>query len=149
MEIAIIGGGNGCYAAAAHFSDLGHTVRMWRQNIEAFSPVLSSGKITLTDFQGTRETNISKPTNDIGEAVDGAELVVVPLPATSHQNVSALLAPHLQDGQVVYIPPATFGSYIFARRFFGKGSRFFGNGSRLNFPPKFCLKSINLFSFSS
>jgi opine dehydrogenase len=123
MEIAIIGGGNGCYAAAAHFSDLGHTVRMWRQNIEAFGPVLSSGKITLTDFQGTRETNISKPTNNIGEAVDGAQLVVVPLPATSHQHVSKLLAPHLQDGQVVYIPPATFGSYIFARTLFDSGNK--------------------------
>ena len=50
MEIAIIGGGNGCYAAAAHFSDLGHPVRMWRQNIEEFHPVLSTGNITLKSF---------------------------------------------------------------------------------------------------
>ena len=118
MEIAIIGGGHGCYAAAADLSDKGHSVRLWRQNAKAFSRVLSSGSITLTDWRGTRPIIINKPTISIAEAVDGAELIVIPLPCTTHDHLSNLLAPHLQDGQVVYIPPATFGTYIFARALF-------------------------------
>ena len=115
MEIAIIGGGHGSYAAAAHLSDDGHSVRLWRRDTEDFSAVLASRTITMTNWQGTRPITINKPTINIAEALDGAELIVIPLPCTTHKNLSIQIAPHLQDGQVVYIPPATFGTYIFAR----------------------------------
>lgn len=123
MEIAIIGGGHGCYAAAAHLSAEGHTVRLWRRNAKAFSAVLESRTITLTNWQGTRPVTISKPTTNIAEAVDGAELIVIPLPSTTHEDLSKQIVPYLQDGQVVYIPPATFGSYIFAKALQESGNR--------------------------
>ncbi|KOQ18240.1 glycerol-3-phosphate dehydrogenase, partial [Achromobacter xylosoxidans] len=37
------------------------------------------------------------------------------LPSTSHAALAPELAPHLRDGQVVFLPPGTFGSYLFAR----------------------------------
>ena len=40
MDIAVIGGGHGCYAAASEFADKGHAVRLWRQNADAFRSVL-------------------------------------------------------------------------------------------------------------
>ena len=45
-----------------------------------------------------------------------AELVVAAMPATAHEDLARALAPHLRDGQVVYLPPGTFGSYLIARR---------------------------------
>ncbi len=114
MEIAVIGGGHGCYAAAAEFADKGHTVRLWRQNADALKPVLDGGKIKLTDHLGTRDVTIARPTPDLKEAVAGAELVLIPLPCTAQLALAEAIAPHFEDGQVVYIPPATFGTYIFA-----------------------------------
>ena len=54
-------------------------------------------------------------TTDIAEADRGAELILCPAPAFAQPDIARLLAPHLRDGQVVFLPPATFGSMIFAQ----------------------------------
>lgn len=110
MEIAVIGGGHGCYAAAAHLTEAGHRVRLWRRDATQLSPT-----ITLTDWQGSRDVKIALATGDVGEAMAGAELVVIPLPSTAHEDLSQVLAPHWQDGQVAFLPPGTMGSYMFAK----------------------------------
>ena len=115
MDIAVLGGGHGCYAAAAELSEKGHRVRFWRRDAEALGPVIDSGSITVKDFRGEREVAIAQPTTSLEEAVEGAQLIVIPLPALTHEALSAELAPHLRDGQVVYLPPGTFGTYLFAR----------------------------------
>jgi len=115
MEIAILGGGHGCYAAAAELSEKGHRVRLWRRNAEALKPVMETGSIEVKDFQGEREVAIALPTGSLEEAVKGAELIVIPLPSTTHVALAKELAPLLSDGQVVFFPPGTFGSYIFAQ----------------------------------
>lgn len=115
MDIAVIGGGHGCYAAAAHLSENGHQIRFWRRDENEFAPVLSSGEVKLTDRDGTRDIQIALPTTDLCAAVSGAALVVIPLPCTSHVDLAAQLAPLWEDGQVVFLPPGTFGCYIFAQ----------------------------------
>ncbi len=114
MEISVIGGGHGCYAAAAELSDKGHNVRLWRQNKQALKTIIASGKIKLTDYQGTREVRIARPTTELREAIAGAELILIPLPCTTHFSLAAAIAPHFEDDQIVFLPPGTFGSYIFA-----------------------------------
>ena len=83
MEIAVIGGGHGCHAAAADLSERGHRVRLWRRDREAFAPILERSALTLTDFQGTRDVSLELATTDLTQAVTGAELVLIPLPATA------------------------------------------------------------------
>jgi len=115
MEVAVLGGGHGCYAAAAELSEKGHTVRFWRRDAAGLLAVMDAGAITVLDHNGEREVAIARPTTSLAEAVAGAQLIVIPLPALSHQALAKELAPLLSDGQVVYLPPGTFGSYIFAR----------------------------------
>lgn len=115
MEIAVLGGGHGCYAAAAELSEKGHRVRFWRRDADALAPVLESGSIEVKDFRGTRDVAIALPTSSLEEAVKGAELIVIPLPSTTHMDLSKEVAPLLSDGQVLFFPPGTFGSYIFAK----------------------------------
>lgn len=115
MEIAVLGGGHGCYAAAADLTEAGHTVRFWRRDADAFAPVLESGTVTVKDVAGRRDVRIAAPTTDLAEAVAGAELIVVPLPATAHDGLFPKLAPLLDDGQVVFLPPGTFGSYLLVK----------------------------------
>ena len=47
--------------------------------------------------------------------MEDAELILITLPCTAHGPLSQVIAPYLQDGQVVFIPPATFGTYVFAK----------------------------------
>ncbi|HZD19685.1 MAG TPA: glycerol-3-phosphate dehydrogenase, partial [Burkholderiales bacterium] len=37
MRIAVIGGGNGAYAAAADLTERGHEERLWRRNAQALA----------------------------------------------------------------------------------------------------------------
>jgi len=123
MRIAVLGGGHGCYAAAADMSEAGHEVRFWRRDAGSFAPVLESGAIVVRDAQGTRTVTVPRPTVSLEEAVDGAELVLIPLPATAQEGLFARLAPLLTDGQVVYMPRGTFGSYMLVKAMRDAGNR--------------------------
>lgn len=115
MEIAILGGGNGAYAATADFTEDGHRVRFWRRNADALAGLMAHRTVEIKDYKSTRRIEIAVATPDIGEAVRGAELVLLPIPAFAEEDIAAALAPHLVDGQVLLITPGTFGSFIMLR----------------------------------
>lgn len=123
MRIAVLGGGHGCYAAAADLSEAGHGIRLWRRDATALQPVIDAGSIHLKDANGSRNVPIALATADIGQAVQGAELLLLPTPAIAQSDIAALLAPHLQDGQVVFLAPGTFGSFTMAQQVRACGSR--------------------------
>lgn len=123
LKIAILGGGHGCYAAAADLAEQGHEVRMWRRDAAAFGPVLASGGITLKDVQGRRTVKLALATADIGAAVRGADLLLLPVPATAQVDIAKAMAPHVVDGQVAFLPPGTFGSYAMTKALRDAGSR--------------------------
>ena len=123
MRIAVLGGGHGCYAAAAEMTERGHDVWFWRRDAEAFQPLLETKRIAVTDSRGRREVEIHRPTTSIEEAVSQAELILTPLPATAQEDMARAIAPLLRPGQVVFLPPGTFGSYLFARSLRTSGNR--------------------------
>lgn len=123
LQIAVIGGGNGCYAAAADLSEKGHLVRWWRRNREAFEPILAQHKLMVKDFQGQREVGVHLVSTNLSEVVKGAQLIVIPLPAPAQQDVAKTLAPYLEDGQVILLPPGTFGSVVMAQTLREAGCR--------------------------
>ncbi len=116
MKIAVLGGGHGAYAAAADLSLAGHEVRLWRRDATALAEVISNGSIRLKDADGARDVAIHTATADIGVALRGAQLIVLPTPAQAQDDIAQAMAPHLQDGQVVFLAPGTFGSFSMARR---------------------------------
>jgi opine dehydrogenase len=82
-----------------------------------------SGVATLVDERGRREVPFAGVTADLGAALAGAELVVVPSPATAQADIARAMAPHLRSGQVVFLPPGSFGSFVMARLVRAHGSR--------------------------
>src|SRR4051812_8317420 len=112
MKIAVIGGGNGAYAAAADFTHKGHEVRLWRRDAEALR---ASGVTTLKDADGERQVKIACTSPDIGDAIRGGALIFLPDPAFTQADNAKRIAPHLSEGQVVFLAPGTFGSYIMAQ----------------------------------
>ena len=120
MKIAVLGGGNGAYAAASDLSEQGHEVRLWRRNAAALGELCA---IRLIDASGTREVPLALATAKISQAIRGAELIVIPAPATAQVDIAQAMAPHLADGQVVFLPPGTFGTYVMAQTVRAAGSR--------------------------
>ena len=116
MKIAVLGGGNGSFAAAGDFALQGHDVRLWRRDAAQVAQHRAAGShILVKDSNGRHDVQLALVTSDIAAAVGGAELILCPAPAFAQPDIAGLLAPHLADGQVVFLPPATFGSMIFAR----------------------------------
>ncbi len=116
MRIAVLGGGNGSFAAAGDFAMAGHDVRLWRRNAEAVGAHRDAGsRIVVKDFNGRHDVPVTLVTADMAAAVRNAELILCPAPATAQVDIGRALAPHLADGQVVFLPPGTFGSLIFAK----------------------------------
>lgn len=124
MKIAVLGGGNGSFAAAADFALTGHEVRLWRRDREQVEAHRAAGsRILVKDHNGQHDVKLALVTTDIAEAVSEVELILCPAPAFAQRDIARLLAPHLQDGQVVFLPPATFGSIIFAQATRDAGNR--------------------------
>lgn len=124
MKIAVLGGGNGSFAAAGDFALSGHEVRLWRRDAEQVAIHRAAGaRILVKDHNGRHDVRLTLVTTDIAEAVEGAELILCPAPAFAQPDIARSLAPHLRDGQVVFLPPATFGSMIFAQAARDAGNR--------------------------
>jgi opine dehydrogenase len=124
LKIAVLGGGNGSFAAAGDFALGGHDVRLWRRDGAAVVAHRAAGsRIVVKDHNGRHDVKLTLVTTDIAEAVLGAELILCPAPAFAQADIAKQLAPHLRDGQVVFLPPATFGSTIFAKVASDAGNR--------------------------
>jgi len=129
MKVAVLGGGNGSFAAAGDLALAGHEIRLWRRDARAVDAHRAQGgTIGIKDFRGSHDARIALITTDIAAAMAGAELILCPAPAFAQSDIAAAVAPHLQDDQVVFLPPGTFGSIIFAR-----AARDAGNQARAAF----------------
>ena len=116
MKTTVIGGGHGCFAAAAELTEKGHEVCWWRRDGDAHEAVMAAGGLDVTDRHGSRKIELKNLTSDLAAAVSGADLIVIPLPSTTHDDLSERMAGLFEDGQVVFLPPGTFGSYLFAEK---------------------------------
>lgn len=122
-EIAVLGGGHGAYATAADLADRGFAVRLWRRAAERLGPLRKDPHLELLDGRGLRRVELALVTGAVSDAVRGADLICAPLPATAQASLAATLAGHLTDGQVLYIPPGSFGGYLMARTLAERGSQ--------------------------
>jgi opine dehydrogenase len=124
VKIAVLGGGNGSFAAAGDFCLQGHHVRLWRRDARSAMEHRTAGsRVCVKDSKGCHEVELALVTTDISEAIRDAELILCPAPAFAQHDIANLLAPHFADGQVVFLPPATFGSVIFATAARNAGNR--------------------------
>ena len=113
MNVAVLGGSNGGLAAAADLSLAGHQVRLWRR-AEGDLAAVRDG-ITLHAEIRSGRAKLERVTADLGEAVDGADLILAAVPATAHDDLTKRLAPLLADTQIVLLTPGTFGTFAMAR----------------------------------
>ena len=108
-RICVIGAGHGGQAMAAHLALLGFSVRLFNRSEARLRPVQALGGIELItrDIEdapyGLAELEVV--TTNMGEALDGADLVLVATRRNGHRFVAEQCAPYLSDGQVVVLNP--------------------------------------------
>jgi len=70
MRIAVLGGGNGSFAAAGDMALAGHDVRLWRRDRTAVEAHRAAGStVVVKDFRGRQEAKLALVTSDIAQAI--------------------------------------------------------------------------------
>ncbi|MHB0886639.1 MAG: NAD/NADP octopine/nopaline dehydrogenase family protein [Bacillota bacterium] len=118
LTVAVMGAGNGGLAMAADLAVAGHQVRLFNRSPERLAAVLERGGIELTKDGPSGApgepalVKLSTVTTDPAAAIEGAELIMVVIPAIGHRRMAELCAPHLADGQVVVLNPGRTGGAL-------------------------------------
>jgi opine dehydrogenase len=116
-EVAVIGGGNGALTTAGDMALAGYNVRLWTAFPEELGKVYETKTVKVRGAGRQGNARISLVTRHLGEAVKGADVIVSPSPAFAQKDIAELLAPHIEDNQILFLSPGSLGSYLFASTF--------------------------------
>lgn len=106
--IAILGAGHGGCAAAADLTRQGFTIRLQSRNAARLAPIREQGGLTLKGvFDGF--VPIAHLTQDLGEAIEGADLIMLVVPSVAVGQYARELAPLLKPDQPILINPGHTG----------------------------------------
>lgn len=114
QAITVIGGGNGGHAAAADLTLRGFDVCLYEDARFAgrMKKVFDEKRIRLAGAASQGEAVLKQVTSDIGEAMEGAEIIFVAVPAFAHKTTAETIAPYVEQGQTIVFLPGTFGSLL-------------------------------------
>lgn len=115
--VAILGAGAGGCAAAVELTAGGHEVRLWNRSAATLAPHVKIGGVRARGVLGDTFTPLSMITADLETALDGADAVVVCLPALAHRAIADDLARAAAVLPVVLHPGHTLGAAHVAARF--------------------------------
>jgi opine dehydrogenase len=114
-KVAVLGGGNGGFAAAADLTLRGFDVTLYNRSAETIAAIGTTGGIRYQGVLGEGFCPIAV-TTDMQRAVEQAALVEVCAPAPAHAGYAEAMAPHLPPGvPIVLNPGGMLGSLFFAR----------------------------------
>jgi opine dehydrogenase len=130
LSIVVLGGGNGAFITAADLKLKGHRV------VICELPFLEKNIAGILQTRMIELQIVGKPgpqpgmarldlvTTNMKEALSGAEVVLMVMPAFAQKAFAESCAPFLQDGQIVVLTPGNFGGAIeFAKIFEQKGKK--------------------------
>jgi opine dehydrogenase len=111
MRVAILGAGSIAYGGAAFLSQQGHDPVLWSPSGKR-AQALAGGESLIA--KGAVEGRFSiAVAASCAEALEGAGVVFVALPANGHKLVMDAAAPHLKEGQTVIVSSHTSFSGLY------------------------------------
>jgi opine dehydrogenase len=123
LVAAVVGSGNGSYTIAGDLALAGHAVRMSPGPRDRHPELYETRTIELTGLGRVGLAHLERVSEDLAEVVPGAQLIFSSDPAFTQVARARAMAPHLEDGQVVFLSPGSLGSYLFAKTIREAGSR--------------------------
>jgi opine dehydrogenase len=117
VRVAVLGAGHGAHAHAGHLALAGHEVRLCHLPSRAAS--LAAARVTggvdvATDADPSRvpsgRATLHRVTTDFGEALHGADAVLLVVAAEGQEAFIRAIGPHLSRGQVLLLCPGKFGA---------------------------------------
>ena len=122
--IAVLGGGHGGHAAAAELTLKGYECRLYQDAkfAKEMAAVFESHEIKISgDDRKPHIAEISVVTSSMQEAITGADIILIPVPAYVHRLFATQLADLVEEGQTIVLLPGTLGTLVFARIFRERG----------------------------
>jgi opine dehydrogenase len=114
--VAILGGGNGGFAAAAHLHSLGHRVRLYNRSPATIQAIREARGIAYSGVIGEGFAPLSLITTSVAEALADAALVMICLPAFGLEHIASELAPLLDGTQPILLNPGNTGGALALRQ---------------------------------
>lgn len=118
LRIAILGGGHAGFAHAADLSIKGFEVRLFEvpEMAETIAEVKKRGGIESEPDPSTGLKggfgSLHMVTSHAEEALDGAEIAFVVVPAFAQKAFAKVIAPHVKQEQIVVLSPGNFGGAV-------------------------------------
>lgn len=115
--ITVVGGGNGGHCMAADLSLRGYQVNLYEHERfkTSFKTTIDTGAVQISGIGPKGTAKLHKVTFDMGEALCGAEIINVVIPAAGHELFFREILPHLEEGQIVVVWAGDFGSLRLAK----------------------------------
>jgi opine dehydrogenase len=114
LQFAIIGAGNGGQSFTGHLGLLGFPVRLWDVDPQRVVDLKKTNRMVVSGAV-TGECDIPLVTGNIGEAVEGADIIMMVIPTVFQRSTIKAMAPYLKDGQALVLNPGATGGALEAR----------------------------------
>ncbi|MEW6756765.1 MAG: NAD/NADP octopine/nopaline dehydrogenase family protein [Acidobacteriota bacterium] len=113
---AVFGAGHGGLAMAGHLGIMGFEARLYNRTRARLDAVIARGGVELEGEEVHGFGPVRIASDEPKEVLDGADVILIVVPATAHRFMAERCAPHLRDGQTVVLNPGrTFGALAFAQ----------------------------------
>jgi len=114
IHFGILGAGNAGAALAAHLKLLGHSVSLYDLFPAALADIQKHDNTILLEGNApvSGPATMDRVTSDLGEAMEGADILIGTTPAHIHKALAANVAPHLKSNQTVVLYPGRTGGAL-------------------------------------
>ena len=123
---AVVGAGHGGLAMAGYLGLSGFEVRLFNRTPARLEPIRRRGAIEVIAHDGEELPRGTGPlklaTSDMKEAISGADIILLVVPANGHAWLAEVMAPHLSDGQIVVLNPGRTGGALEVHHIFREKS---------------------------
>lgn len=109
---AVIGGGNGGQGAAGHLGLMGFPVRLYDIFEETIEVINKQKGIHLKEGSINGFGPVEFATTSMEKVVKDADVIMIIAPAIVHRKIAEDMAPHLKDGQIIFIHPGATGGAL-------------------------------------
>ncbi len=135
---AVIGAGGGGQAMAGYLAAMGFRTNLYNRTPSKIEKISQDKGLHLRGIVRTFAP-LNRVTSDLRAAVEGADVIMVAVPACGHRDIARRAAAHLQPGQIVVLNPGRTGGAL----------EFRSALDRCGVPPDITVAEAQTFIFAS